>query len=66
MTAREWMKKNKPDHVSDNFRGGVMGCPNFYPGTPVGELILPYACSGGDDPKICTACWNRKLPEVTE
>ena len=64
MTAREWMQRNRPDEVDDEFVGGVMGCPHSYPGTPVGELIRPYTCSGGYS-KICAACWDRELPEGT-
>lgn len=64
MTAREWTKENCPTFVDDEFVGGVMGCPHSYTGTPVGELIRPYACSGGYS-KSCAECWDRELPEVT-
>lgn len=65
MTRREFMEKNHPDVVGDNFRGGVLACPRNY--RDLADIDPSVAkCSSircGMNPE-CTACWNQEIPET--
>lgn len=61
MTCREKMMIEHPEDVSEDWDGGVAGCPCH-----VGYLSTPGGCNGdyekiNDD--ICRACWDREMPE---
>ena len=65
MTRREFMEKNHPDVVGDNFRGGVLACPRNYR-----DLVdIDPSTAGLRSPECgmypeCTACWNALLSEM--
>lgn len=65
MTCREKMMIEHPDDVSNEWVGGVAGCPH-----DVGYLQKPKWCkrekSQHCDNDLCSDCWDRLLPESEE
>lgn len=64
MTRKEWMLKNHPDMVRDEYRGGVVGCP----GSHCDLVDIDPSIAGLRSPEChmyphCTDCWNTPLPE---
>lgn len=63
MTFREMLAKDYPDYVSDVYTGGCRECPIDYGY----ESEMPSECPGlCSEYTICSACWNREVPETTK
>ena len=56
MTCREKLKIEHPEKVGNRYKGGCNSCPYVY-----GYLPNPDYCEASDS--ICTACWDREIPE---
>lgn len=56
MTCKEWMEKNRPYNVNDQYIGGVFGCPDDY------GLDVDLICNGDkSNVKLCAKCWDQEL-----
>lgn len=59
MTYKEKAALEYPDLIDDSHWGGVLNCPDMYdPGCRIKCEPL-----GGPSERMCTACWNREIPE---
>ena len=62
MTYRELAAKKTPELISDEYKGGVYGCP-FHHGfegkddTPCDRFKVPIPEG------MCDACWGRDIPD---
>lgn len=59
MTLREKVAEVKPDHITSNFPGGVIGCPFDYSYLNI-ESEFYKDCVLGDYSR-CEECWNREF-----
>lgn len=59
MTRREWVEKNMPEEIGDDFCGGVCGCPSDsrFAQMPGYDPTILDMCHGGTDKK-CAQCWD--------
>lgn len=60
MTLKEWVMKNEPEYVGDEFIGDVMGCPYDYELKKREDSIKNCKDKGGEG---CEYCWNREMEE---
>ena len=56
MTCREKIAATNPDAISDEYIGGVEGCPSEH-----GLLNAPDVCDSSEE--CCRTCWDREIPE---
>lgn len=69
MTRKEWMLKNHPDVVDDEFNGGVLGCPGIYQDLvdiDPSAIALDYLMCDYSIYSTCTVCWDQEIPEKVE
>lgn len=59
MTCREKLMMEHPNDVSSEWSGGCCGCPHDY-----NYMTKPPYCPGGANDRLCTRCWDRKIPET--
>lgn len=59
ITYREYMKENHLDDVSDNFQGGVFGCPGWK-----GFSDFEFAGKCGMVGDRCAECWDQYMTEA--
>ena len=59
ITYREYMKENHLDDVSDNFQGGVFGCPGW---KGFSDFEFAGKCGKGGD--RCAECWDQYMTEA--
>ena len=64
MTCREKATKEHPELVSDEYGGGVRGCPDD---KEYGYLESPRYCNDNRCilDVLCKECWDRDIPETT-
>lgn len=56
MTLKEMVELIEPECVSENYAGGVTGCPQNY-----GYLDEEGLCKGSGDSTRCEECWSREF-----
>lgn len=59
ITYREYMNENHPDYVSDNFQGGVFGCPGW---KGFSDFGFAGKCENSGD--RCAECWDQYMTEA--
>lgn len=60
MTCREKLKKERPNHVHNEYCGGCFACPDDYDYLP-----KPLDCADRNGNHVkCTSCWDREIPET--
>lgn len=66
MTLREYMQKNYPGYVREEYGGGVRGCPDTH--DEVTKKMGKHCDITGKpiNNKTCKECWNRKIEETVE
>ncbi len=58
MTCRERLKRDHPENIDPQSTGGCMNCPHTF-----GYLLEPAWCTEGEHDNVCTACWDREIPD---
>lgn len=58
MTYKEKVALEHPEHIGDNYAGGVYMCPDIFGYEAHSDCT---ACNND-----CAACWNREMPEETD
>lgn len=59
MTCRERLKLEHPEKIDPQATGGCVHCPSTYD-----YLTEPAWCTAGEHDNVCTACWDREIPNT--
>jgi len=67
MTFKEKLKKEHPDKINQNVKGGCLACPKDYGYEPQEEKHeYCFYPKDGFPGASCEECWNREMPEETK